>query len=773
MAIPGVVTGPGSVVNHLPGSMRIKLIQGNDFSTTIQIGANDIQLDGSKLFVPKDLTGCTFEVFIAGHNQRATAKSTAPVTGMVTLLIPHSMTASMHGEVAFELVEIDPVFTRRTLIQGVIESRGICETTDCGGCGQSHESCRCKCDWCNGPRHSCGCHGHTNHHHDASHPTSEPRQVLVPCNPTGVISLNGKTGSLTTDDVDLIATANVPGFIKPDGVTTFIDANGTLRAVGGGGGGGNGTGSSYVLPAATSSTLGGVIVGGGLKVAAGGILTAQIATSSQSGMVKPGSLISILTDGTIDVAGVPSHTHPISEVRTLQTELDSRPVLTGGKLPVSTLPLASASAAGAVKIDGTSVVLDANGAISAVTAGALGGTVTSVGFGFDTASDAIFSVTGVPVTKAGTITIALEPQAAHSVFAGPTAGGNGFPVFRSLTGDDISDATATGLSLLRVANQAAVKTVLGLANVSSSGSYTDLVDKPHIPATYNLPVATTVTLGGVIVDGTTITVDANGKIKGSNSYVLPIANLTTVGGVKQGANITIDATGVISTVLPANYTLPIANTTGLGGVKQGSNVTIDGTGLLSVSFPANYSLPIANTTVLGGVKQGSNVTIDSAGLLSVNLPAGYTLPVANATRLGGVIPSGNITVLANGTIDANLAGYLTQGTANTLYQPIGGGLQTLADAASIAWALDPSKIATVTLGGSRTLANPTNKAAGGTYLLIVKQDATGSRTLAYGTEYKFPSGIKPIMPTAPNSVTILTFVTDGVNMYGLSQGDFK
>jgi hypothetical protein len=623
-----------------------------------------------------------------------------------------------------------------------------------------------------------------------------------------VISLNGKTGSLTTDDADLIATANVPGFVKPDGVTTFIDANGTLRAVGGGGGGGNGTGSSYVLPAATSSTLGGVIVGGGLKVAAGGILTAQIATSSQSGMVKPGSLISILTDGTIDVAGVPSHTHPISEVRTLQTELDSRPVLTGGKLPVSTLPLASASAAGAVKIDGTSVVLDANGAISAVTAGALGGTVTSVGFGFDTASDAIFSVTGVPVTKAGTITIALEPQAAHSVFAGPTAGGNGFPVFRSLTGDDISDATATGLSLLRVANQAAVKTVLGLANVSSSGSYTDLVDRPTIPASYTLPIASTIQLGGVKPDGSTITIDANGVIKGSNSYVLPIADLTTVGGVKQGANITIDATGVISTVLPANYTLPIANATGLGGVKQGSNVTIDatgllsvnlpanyalpvanatllggvkqgsnvtidGTGLLSVNFPANYSLPIANATVLGGVKQGGNVTIDGAGLLSVNLPASYVLPAANATRLGGVIPSGNITVLANGTIDANLTGYLTQNTANTLYQPIGGGLQTLTDAASIAWALDPSKIASVTLGGNRTLANPTNKAAGGTYLLIVKQDATGTRTLTYGTEYKFPSGIKPLIPVTANSVTILTFVTDGVNMYGLSQGDFK
>ena len=208
-------------------------------------------------------------------------------------------------------------------------------------------------------------------------------------------------------------------------------------------------------------------------------------------------------------------------------------------------------------------------------------------------------------------------------------------------------------------------------------------------------------------------------------------------------------------------------------------LTYNGTNWLSANAAVNYSLPIASATTLGGVKAGGNVTIDGTGLLSVNMPTAYTLPIANATSLGGIKQGANTTIAANGAISvilpaaANLTGYLTQNTANTLYQPIGGGLQTLADAASIAWTLDPSKIATVTLGGSRTLANPTNKAAGGTYLLIVKQDATGSRTLAYGTEYKFPSGIKPIMPTAPNSVTILTFVTDGVNMYGLSQGDFK
>ena len=285
-----------------------------------------------------------------------------------------------------------------------------------------------------------------------------------------------------------------------------------------------------------------------------------------------------------------------------------------------------------------------------------------------------------------------------------------------------------------------------------------------------IPKPATATANQVLTYNGTSWLSANAAV----NYSLPIASATTLGGVKAGGNVTVTGTGIIDVNLGGYIPKPATITS-----KAGHVLTYDGTNWLSANAAVSYSLPIANATTLGGVKAGGNVTIDGTGLLSVNMPTGYTLPIANATTLGGIKQGANTTIAADGAISvilpaaANLTGYLTQNTANTLYQPIGGGLQTLTDAASIAWALDPSKIATVTLGGSRTLANPTNKAAGGTYLLIVKQDATGTRTLAYGTEYKFPSGIKPLIPVTANSVTILTFVTDGVNMYGLSQGDFK
>lgn len=66
--------------------------------------------------------------------------------------------------------------------------------------------------------------------------------------------------------------------------------------------------------------------------------------------------------------------------------------------------------------------------------------------------------------------------------------------------------------------------------------------------TYTLPTASTSVLGGVKVDGTTITVDVNGVIHGSSTYTLPTASASVLGGVKvDGTTITIN-NGVISSV---------------------------------------------------------------------------------------------------------------------------------------------------------------------------------------------------------------------------------
>lgn len=66
------------------------------------------------------------------------------------------------------------------------------------------------------------------------------------------------------------------------------------------------------------------------------------------------------------------------------------------------------------------------------------------------------------------------------------------------------------------------------------------------PTPPDLPIATTTSLGAVMPDGTTITIDQDGTIHGASTYTLPIASTSTLGGVKvDGTTITADVDGTL------------------------------------------------------------------------------------------------------------------------------------------------------------------------------------------------------------------------------------
>lgn len=90
---------------------------------------------------------------------------------------------------------------------------------------------------------------------------------------------------------------------------------------------------------------------------------------------------------------------------------------------------------------------------------------------------------------------------------------------------------------------------------------------------------------------------------------------------------------------------------------------------------------------------------------------------------------------------------------------------TLTDAATIATDCNNGNVHTVTLAGNRTLGAPSNLKNGATYIWIIKQDATGTRTLAYNAVFKFPGGVAPTLTTTGNAVDILSGISDGVNVY--------
>ena len=101
------------------------------------------------------------------------------------------------------------------------------------------------------------------------------------------------------------------------------------------------------------------------------------------------------------------------------------------------------------------------------------------------------------------------------------------------------------------------------------------------------------------------------------------------------------------------------------------------------------------------------------------------------------------------------------------------GASALTDSANAyEWDLDNAQVGTITLSANSSLNAPSNQNAGGTYILIVKQNGTGGYSLTFDGVYKFANGITPAVSTDPNAIDVFTFVSDGSNMLGVAQQDF-
>lgn len=91
-----------------------------------------------------------------------------------------------------------------------------------------------------------------------------------------------------------------------------------------------------------------------------------------------------------------------------------------------------------------------------------------------------------------------------------------------------------------------------------------------------------------------------------------------------------------------------------------------------------------------------------------------------------------------------------------------GSIVALTDGATITPNFAAGNFFSVTLGGNRTLANPTNMVGGQQGVIVITQDGTGNRTLAYGANWKF-SGGTPVLSTAGGAVDLLSFYAESAS----------
>ena len=86
---------------------------------------------------------------------------------------------------------------------------------------------------------------------------------------------------------------------------------------------------------------------------------------------------------------------------------------------------------------------------------------------------------------------------------------------------------------------------------------------------------------------------------------------------------------------------------------------------------------------------------------------------------------------------------------------------TLTDASTIAWDVQSSPVAKVTLGDNRTLGAGTNAVAGQFVSLLVIQDGTGSRTLSFNAVYEFTEDAAPTLTTTASKGDLFVFRYNG------------
>lgn len=210
-----------------------------------------------------------------------------------------------------------------------------------------------------------------------------------------------------------------------------------------------------------------------------------------------------------------------------------------------TLPTASTTVLGGVKVDGSTITIS-DGTITAHVTGESGTTDYSV-------------LTNKPqinsVELSGNKTLSelgIQPAGDYALTSAiPTKVSQLQNDSNFLTSVPAEYVTETELSAKNYATAEALTSGLAtkantedLATVATSGSYNDLInkptivtsyndltDKPDIPEAYTLPTASISTLGGVKVDGTTITVTAEGVIS-APVVNTPVATAETAGIVK-------------------------------------------------------------------------------------------------------------------------------------------------------------------------------------------------------------------------------------------------
>lgn len=377
-----------------------------------------------------------------------------------------------------------------------------------------------------------------------------------------------------------------------------------------------------------------------------------------------------------------------------------------------TLPTASTETLGGVKVDGTTITIE-DGVITShatSTGGATDYTALTnkprIG-GVELTGDKTLAELGIQAEGDYLVATDLANYAQKSeiptdyLTADDLAGYAQTSAIPTATSDLTNDS---GFITNTVDNLTNYTPTSGLAAVATSGSFEDLTHKPVIPSEYTLPTASTTVLGGVKVDGTTITIEdgvitAHATSTGGTSDYAALTNKPQIGGVELTGNkslsdLGIQPAGTYLTEIPAEYV---------------TETELNGKGYLT-AVPAEYvtetelnSKGYITSAALEGYAKTSEIPTDyltDADLEGYAQTSDIPTATSDLTNDSGFITN-SVNNLTNYTLTSGLAAVATSGSYNDLSNKptIITSYNDLTDKPSIPSAYVLPTASTTTLGG--------------------------------------------------------------------------
>ena len=234
---------------------------------------------------------------------------------------------------------------------------------------------------------------------------------------------------------------------------------------------------------------------------------------------------------------------------------------------------------------------------------------------------------------------------------------------------------------------------------------------------------------------------------GGTDVVLPLGD----GSAVQSRNAVLKFAGAVSAntnvIIPAKSKIYIINDESTRVSDSTLTVkTSAATGGTGRAIPVGSSELVYCDGVSVFALNGEGLNLGTASELNFGTSINELIPVSTADNR-----------YVRVSVSSSIIGDKTFLGSATFASKIVNAPTTLSGATSITPNFAINNSFTVTLTANVTLQNPSNATAGqgGTIYLI--QDATGSRTMAFGGAYKFPAGTVPVLSTSTSAVDILVY----------------